>query len=323
MASDTNRKSGKGLKNLGLIKDIRDNPFSYIIALPAIIYVLIYSYLTYPYIAIAFQRYSYQNNTIFDILFRGNWVGLRNFRFFFESNQAFRVTANTLILNILFITFGTLTAVALAILVSEMYWRKAAKVSQSVMLFPNYISWVIISFILTSFLSTEHGLINKALVSLGYSRVNWYTEAGYWRAILVVLNVWKGAGMSSIIYLAAIAGIDNSLYEVAMIDGATRWQRIRFITIPMITPTILILTLLSIGKIMYGDFGMIYALVGDNGTLYRTTDIIDTYIFRSLRQVGDPAQSMAIGLFQSVIGFVMVFGSNALVRKVYPDGALY
>lgn len=317
------KQKRKGIHNRGIIKDIRDNKFSYLIALPAVIYVLIYSYFTYPYMVIAFQRYNYQNNTILDILFRGNWIGLDNFKFFFESNQASRVMFNTLFLNILFITFGTFTAVTLAILVSEMRWRKLAKASQSVMLFPNYISWVIVSFILMSFLSTEHGLVNKALTTLGFDRVNWYTDAKYWRPILVMLNVWKGAGMSSVIYLAAIAGIDTALYEVAMIDGASHWQRIKYITLPMITPTILILTLLAVGKIMYGDFGMIYALVGDNGTLYRTTDIIDTYIFRSLRQVGDPAQSMAIGLFQSVIGFIMVFGSNAIVRKVYPDGALY
>ena len=152
---------------------------------------------------------------------------------------------------------------------------------------------------------------------------NWYTDASVWPAILVVVRLWKGAGMSAIIYLAAITGIDSSLHEAAAIDGANRFQVATRITLPLITPTIMIMTLLAVGKIMFGDFGMIYALVGDNGTLYRTTDIIDTYVFRALRQVGDPSQAMAIGLFQSAIGFLMVFGSNALVRKIYPDGALY
>lgn len=307
----------------GIVKDIRNNPFSYLIALPAIIYVIIFSYLGYPYMIIAFQRYSYKNNTLASIWTQGKYVGLDNFRFFFESNQAYRVMFNTLYLNILFIATGTLFAVTIAILISEMRQRRLAKVSQSVMLFPNYISWVIGSYILMSFLSTEYGLLNQFLAGLGVQRKNWYTMPNVWPTILVLLRIWKGAGMSAIIYLAAITGIDRSLYEVAAIDGATRWQRIRSITIPMIMPTIVIMTLLSVGRIMYGDFGMIYALIGDNGMLYRTTDIIDTYIFRALRQVGDPSQSMAIGLFQSMIGFVMVFGTNAIVRKHYPDGALY
>ena len=307
----------------GIVKDIRNNPFSYLIALPAIIYVIIFSYLGYPYMIIAFQRYSYKNNTLASIWTRGNYIGFDNFRFFFESNQAYRVMFNTLYLNLLFIVTGTLFAVTIAILISEMRQRRLAKVSQSVMLFPNYISWVIGSYILMSFLSTEYGLLNQFLERFGIQRKNWYTMPNVWPTILVLLRIWKGAGMSAIIYLAAITGIDRSLYEVAAIDGATRWQRIRSITIPMIMPTIVIMTLLSVGRIMYGDFGMIYALIGDNGMLYRTTDIIDTYIFRALRQVGDPSQSMAIGLFQSLIGFLMVFGTNAIVRRHYPDGALY
>ena len=153
--------------------------------------------------------------------------------------------------------------------------------------------------------------------------VNWYTTPGAWPWILVLMRVWKGAGMNAIIYLAAITGIDQTLYEAASIDGAGRFKLMTKITLPLITPMIVILTLLSVGKIMYGDFGMIYALVGDNGTLYSTTDIIDTYIFRALRQVGDPSQAMAMGLFQSAIGFVMVFGSNWITKRIYPEGALY
>ena len=171
--------------------------------------------------------------------------------------------------------------------------------------------------------STEYGIVNQLLRSLGLEGVNWYTNSGVWPAILVVMRIWKGAGMNAIIFLASITGIDTSLYEAAAIDGANRFQRIFRITLPLIMPTVIIMTLLSLGKIMYGDFGMIYALVGDNGTLYATTDIIDTYVFRALRQVGDMSQSTAIGLFQSLIGFIMVYGSNWLARRFYPDGALY
>ena len=191
------------------------------------------------------------------------------------------------------------------------------------MLFPNYLSWVVVSYILYSLLSTQYGLVNKGLGLFGAEPVNWYTEPGAWPAILVLMRIWKGAGMNAIIFLAAIMGIDGTVYEAAAIDGAGKWKQMTKITIPLIMPTVVIMTLLSLGKVMFGDFGMIYAIVGDNGTLYQTTDIIDTYIFRALRQVGDPAQAMAIGLFQSVIGFVMVFGTNWLTRRFYPDGALY
>lgn len=310
-------------KKNGFLMDITKNKFSYIIALPAMIYVFIFSYCAYPYMVIAFQKFDYRNNNLIDIIFKGEWVGLDNFKFFFSSQNAFNVTFNTIYLNLLFIITGTLVSVLIALLLNELRCRWFIKVTQSIMLFPNYISWIVVSYILLSLFSSQYGLINKSLESLGVDSVNWYTEADIWPAILVILRIWKGAGMSAIIYLAAITGIDNSLYEVAQIDGANRFQQMMKITIPLIMPTIIIMTLLSVGKIMFGDFGMIYALVGDNGTLYKTTDIIDTYIFRAMRQVGDPAQAMAISFFQSAIGFVMVFGSNWLTRKLYPEGALY
>ena len=307
----------------GILADIAHNKFSYLIALPAMIYVFIFSYCSYPYILIAFQKFNYRNNGFWSILFNGNWVGFDNFKFFFTSQNAFRITYNTLYLNLLFIITGTLMAVLLAILLNELRCRWYVKTTQAVMLLPNYISWVVVSYILMSIFSSQYGILNQVLEAFGQDPVNWYTEADLWPAILVVMRIWKGAGMSAIIFLASITGIDGSLYEAASIDGASRFQQVYKITLPLIMPTIIIMTLLSIGKIMYGDFGMIYALVGDNGVLYKTTDIIDTYIFRALRQVGDPSQAMAIGLFQSVIGFVMVFGSNWLTKKIYPEGALY
>lgn len=307
----------------GFLRDVAMNKFSYLIALPAMIYVFLFNYLAYPYMLIAFQRYDYRNNTIFDIIFKGKWVGFDNFRFFFSSQNAFRVTWNTIYLNLLFIITGTVMAVLLAILLNELRCKWFVKVTQSVMLFPSYISWIMVSYILISLFSTQYGIVNAVLKAFGGQPVNWYTDASVWPGILIAMKIWKGAGMSAIIFLASIAGIDSSLYEAAAIDGAGRFQMMRRITIPLLMPTIVIMTLLSLGKIMYGDFGMIYALVGDNGTLYKTTDIIDTYIFRSMRQIGDMSQSTAIGLFQSGIGFAMVYGSNWLARKFYPDGALY
>ena len=285
--------------------------------------MFVFSYMAYPYMIIAFQRYSYKNHTFYDLVTKAEWIGLKNFSFFFASNNAFRVTYNTIYLNILFIVTGTLTAVLAAMLLNEMRSRWFTRVTQSIMLFPNYISWIVVCYILLALFSNRFGIVNVAMDKLNIPPINWYTEPGYWPVILVIVRIFKGTGMSAVIYLAAIAGIDSSVNESARIDGASRFQIATRITLPLITPTIVILTMLSIGKIMYGDFGMIYALVGDNGTLYQTTDIIDTYIFRALRQVGDPSQAMAIGLFQSAIGFTMVFGSNRLTQWLYPDGALY
>lgn len=250
-------------------------------------------------------------------------MGFQNFKFFFASQNAFRVTFNTLYLNVLFILTGTFMSVLLALLLNELRCRWFTKVTQAVMLFPNYISWVMVSYILLSLFSNSYGIVNITMENLGMETINWYAKPEVWPIILVLMRIWKGAGMNAIIFLAAITSIDSSLYEAAAIDGANRRQMMWRITLPLVMPTVIIMTLLSLGKIMYGDFGMIYALVGDNGTLYSTTDIIDTYIFRALRQVGDISQSTAIGLFQSAIGFILVYGSNWLARKFYPEGALY
>ncbi|MEK4476316.1 ABC transporter permease subunit [Paenibacillus sp. FSL R7-0048] len=305
-------------RRMGVLSDIRANSTSYLLVLPAMIYTFIFGYMTYPYMLIAFQRFNYTEG-----IFHSKWVGFQNFEFFFRSNKAFTVTFNTIFLNILFIFFGTLTALAISLLLNELRKKLFVKISQSVMLFPNFISWIVISYVIYAFFSMDMGIVNQLLNKLGIASINWYTKPGVWPVILTLMHVWKGAGMSAVIYLATITGIDDTLYEAAEIDGANRWQMCRRITIPLMMPTVVILTLLSIGKIMYGDFGMIYALVGDNGTLYQTTDIIDTYVFRSLRQIGDPSEAMAVGLFQSVVGFILVFGTNTITRKFFKDGALY
>ncbi|WP_405108646.1 ABC transporter permease subunit [Paenibacillus sp. FSL K6-1217] len=301
-----------------LLSDIRRNGTSYLLVLPAMAYTFIFGYMTYPYMVIAFQRFNYTKG-----IFHSEWVGLKNFEFFFKSNKALTVTFNTIYLNLLFIIFGTLMALAISLVLNELRKKLFVKISQSLMLFPNFISWIVISYVLYALFSMDMGIVNQLLNQLGMSSVNWYTEAQSWPAILTIMHVWKGAGMSAIIYLATITGIDETLYEAAEIDGANRWQMCLRITLPLMMPTVIILTMLSVGKIMYGDFGMIYALIGDNGTLYSTTDIIDTYVFRSLRQIGDPSEAMAVGLFQSVIGFILVFGTNAITRKFFKDGALY
>jgi putative aldouronate transport system permease protein len=305
-------------KTKGFINDIATHPFRYLLLLPAAVYTFIYGYCSYPYIIIAFKRFNYRLG-----VFGSPFNGLRNFSFFFKSNAAVTVIGNTLKLNLLFLVFTTFFSVVLAIMLNEIRSRIYKRVTQSIMLFPHYLSWVVVGYMIYGFFSMEYGIFNKVIEYFGGAPVNWFAQASVWPAILVFMRIWKGAGMSAVIYLAAITGIDGEIYEAAEIDGASRWQQIMMLTVPLLMPTVCILTLLSIGRIMYGDFGMIYAIVGDNGILYPTTDIIDTYIFRALRQTGDPSQAMAISLFQSAIGFIMVYGSNKIVARLFPDGALY
>ena len=305
-------------KKNGWIKDIASNPFSYLLLLPAGLYTLIFGYLTLPYIIIAFENYNFQKG-----MWHSDFVGLRNFRFFFESNSALRVTFNTVYLNLLFIVTGTVAAVGLALMLNEVRHKTYLKVTQSMLIFPNFISWIIVQYVVYSFLGTTYGWINKMLVEFGFKKINMYATAQPWPLILVLVRLWKGTGMSSVIYLAAITGMDEGLFEAARIDGANKAQQIIHITIPLLMPTISILTIMSIGKIFYGDFGMTYALVGDNGILLQRTDVIDTYVYRALRTTGDPSAAMAVGLYQAIVGFIMVYGSNKLARRFFPDGALF
>lgn len=305
-------------KKYTFFTDIRRNPFSYLLVLPAAAYVFIWGYMTLPYIAMAFQNYHFTTG-----LFRSPFVGLKHFEFFFRSNRASLVTFNTVFLNILFISTGTIGAVTLSLMLNEMRFKKFLKVCQSMMIFPSFLSWIIVSYIVFAFLSSEYGWLYSIIRFFGGKPVSMYSDASFWPAILVVIKFWKGVGYSAIVYLATLTGIDEGLYEAARIDGANKFQEIRYITIPMLMPTVCILTLLAIGGIFYGDFGMIYSLVGDNGILMRTTDVIDTYVFRALRQTGDPASAMAVGFYQAVVGFVLVFGSNRLVKRFFPDGAIF
>ena len=305
-------------KRVTFLRDIVNNPFSYLLALPMMIYVFVFNYMTLPYIIMAFQRFNFKTG-----IWNSEFVGLKNFEFFFVSARASLVTFNTIFLNLLFISTGTVAAVALAILLNEIGSKLFLRVTQASLLFPNFLSWVIVSYIAYAFFSYQFGWLNTFLKTFGSAPINMYSNASYWPLTLVIIRLWKGMGMSSVIYMATITGFDEGLYEAAKIDGANRMQQISYITLPLLVPTICILTLLSIGRIFYGDFQMIYALVGDNGILMQTTDVIDTYVFRALRQTGDPSNAMAVGFYQALVGFVMVFFSNQLVRKFFPEGAIF
>jgi putative aldouronate transport system permease protein len=308
-------------KKYTLLTDILHNPFSYLILLPAFLYTFIFGYLTLPYILIAFQKFSYQTTLL--SIFQSKWTGFNNFKFFFASSSAWTVTRNTLGLNLLFLCFTTLVALVLSIMLNELRSRMFVKATQSVMLLPHFLSWMVVSYILYALLATDTGVINRLLAFFEIQPVYWYNDAEKWPVILTLMRIWKGAGMSSVVYLAVITGIDSELYEAAMIDGAGRWQMMWHITLPLLLPMVSIMTIMSLGGIFRGDFGMLYAIVRDNGLLFPTTDVIDTYIFRALRTTGDPTMTMAVGLYQAVFGFIFVFGSNLFVKKVFNEGALF
>ncbi len=306
------------MKKRSFIKDIMKNPVSYLMLLPAAIYSLLFGYCTIPYMVIAFQQFSYKKG-----ITGSKWVGLKNFEFFFKSKDATHVIFNTIRLNLLFITFTMICAVALAIMINEIQRKKFKKVAQSCYLLPYFLSWTIICYILDGIIGSQYGILNNLLASIGMDKINFYVEPKYWTVILVVVKVWKDLGMQMVIYLATITGFDDELYGAAAIDGANRWQMCRYITIPMLMPTVIMLTIMAVGKVFYGDFGMIYALVGDNGMLYDATDVIDTYVFRTMRVIGSPSQAMAISLFQACMGFICVWGTNFIARKKFSEGALF
>ena len=238
-------------------------------------------------------------------------MGLKNFEFFFANfSNAWRATKNTIILNLFYTVFGTVAAVGLAIMFNEIRHKKFLKVSQSLSIMPYFISWVVAGGILRALLNYDGGAINNLLVSIGFERLDFYNDPKYWRVILTLCNIWKSAGYNGIIYFSTIAGFDTSLYESAQVDGANLWQRIRYITIPLLKPTIIILFLLSIGKIMSGDLTMMMSITNLSPMLLDTTDIIDTYVYRSVIGVGDFVMGSAVGLYQSIFGFVLVLFSN-------------
>lgn len=309
--------AGSRRRRVNPFSEIWNKKFLYLLALPAIVYTFIYGYLTLPYIVIAFEKFHYSTGI------QSPFIGLANFTAFFTSSWAWAITRNTLVINFLFLIFGTFFAVLLALLLNEVRSRVFLKVTQSTMLFPFFISWVIVSYMLQGILGTEKGMLNSIIVSLGGKRINFYASPEYWYPILLILNLWKNAGYNSIIYLAAITGIDESIYEAAAIDGATRFKRIIYVTLPLLAPTICVLTLMSIGRIFYGDFGMMYAIIRDNSSLMNIAEVIDTYVFRLFKNTGNPSLSMAVGLYQSIVGFILVFTSNKIVHRYYPDGALF
>lgn len=288
-----------------------------ILALPAIVLLLVFSYLPMVGIFIAFKKINYVQG-----IFNSPWVGFENFKFFFSSNDAWLVTRNTLAYNIAFISIGTALSVLFAILLNEVTRVKLVKIYQTVFFFPFFFSWIIVAYMVYSFIG-PYGVITSVMDNIGMGSFNFYTETWIWPGLLVFINIWKGLGYTSIIFFAGIMGISNEYYEAAAIDGATRLQMIKSITLPLLTPLITIMTLISIGKIFYADFGLFFFIPREVGQLFPVTQVIDTYVYRMLRGSGDIGMSSAVGLFQSTMGFLLVLVSNHIVKKVNPENKIF
>ena len=290
----------------------------YVMMLPGLAYLIINNYMPMPGLVIAFKNYSAKKG-----IYGSPWCGLANFKYLFVTEDAWIITRNTILYNVAFIIINTFLSIAVAIILSELTSR-FKKFYQSAILLPHLLSTVIIAYLVYGFLCVDTGFINTSiLAAFGKEPIMWYTETKYWPFILIFVSAWKSVGYSCIVYLATILGFDRAYYEAAIIDGCNEMQQITKITIPMLKPTIIMLTLMAVGRIFYSDFGLFYQVPMNSGQLYPVTQTIDTYVFRGLLQLGNVSMSSAAGVYQSLIGFVLVLGANLAVRKIDPESALF
>ncbi|MDR0999939.1 MAG: ABC transporter permease subunit [Clostridiales bacterium] len=295
-----------------------NNRFLLIMLLPAIIYVIVFAYLPMTGIVLAFKNFNYVKG-----IFGSDWVGLKNFRFLFMSNKLWFLVRNTLLYNLAFISVGVILEVGFAIIINELGNRVFKRAFQSFMFLPYFISWVVVAAIVQALFSYEYGMINGVISALGGTRINLYDSPGLWPYLIVMFRAWKTAGYGTVVYLAAITGIDPELHEAAQIDGASLLQRIRRITLPCLVPTMIILFLLALGQVFRGDFGLFYQLVGNNAALLEKADILDLFIYRALASTSDMGMASAAGLFQSVLCFITIMTVNGIIKKLQPDYSLF
>lgn len=298
-------------------KELIKNRGLYLLLLPAIIFIIIFAYLPMIGVVIAFEDYDPIKG-----FFGSKFVAVENFKFFFSSSSWLQVTINTIYLNVLFIITGTIVSVFIAVAMSEISDGIFKKVSQTLMTLPYFVSWATIALFAVAFFSTN-GVINNAITSLGGEPISFYATPDVWPLSFVLIRIWKGGGWGAIVYMASLLSIDKETIEAAQMDGASHLQIIMKIKLPLISPMIVLMTILSIGNIFKGDFGMIYPFIGDNALLYPTTDVIDTYVFRALRTFTNYGRTAAIGLYQSVMGFVLVLVANALAKRYSPESAIF
>ena len=293
-------------------------PF-YLMMLPGIIYLFINNYMPMSGLVLAFKKYNVR-----DGIFGSPWVGLENFKYLFETKDAWIITRNTILYNLTFIVLSTVCSIAVAVFLNDVISKRCKKLYQTAILLPYMISMVVVAYLANAFLASDTGFINNYILEpLGIKPISFYSETIYWPFILVFVNLWKGVGYSCILYLANLGGIDPGYYEAAALDGASRWQRFTKITLPCLKPTIITLTILSIGKMFYSDFGLFYQVPMQSGALFDVTQTIDTYVFYGLMKNGNIGMSAAAGFYQSIVGFILVLGTNAIVRKLSKENAMF
>lgn len=293
--------------------------------LPGAIWFFFLRYLPMGGIILAFKNYKVYTKkpTFWNNLIHSKWVGFKNFKFLFATTDSWTYIRNTLAYNILWIFLGLVIAVAFAIMLNELTAKFIAKTYQTLMFFPYFLSWVVASYFVLAFLDPTRGLLDHYLVEHGMNAIDWYNEPKYWPLILTICNLWKNIGYSTILYLAAITGIDTSQYEAAAIDGATKWQQIRYVTLPNLRPMICILLIMNVGKIFNSDFGLFYTVPLNSGSLFSVTQVIDTYIYRTMTATNNIGMSTAGGLLQNAVGFVFIMAANYVVKKIDEDSSLF
>ncbi len=290
----------------------------FIMGLPGLAYLFINNYMPLYGLIIAFKDFNYA-----DGILGSPWAGLSNFEYLFKTKDAWTITRNTICYNIVFIILNVVCCVALAIFLNEVRKKTTKKIYQTVILLPYLMSLVVVSYLTYAFLGDRTGLINGLLKSLGLETILFYSTKAYWPFILTFVYMWRNIGYGTIIYLATLVGVDGSYYEAAELDGATKWQQIRFITLPMLKSTIIMLVTMSVGQIFRSDFGLFYQVPRNQGLLYSVTDTIDTYVFRALLQNGDIGLSSAAAFYQSVVCFICILLFNGLINKVSKEDALF
>lgn len=290
----------------------------FLMMVPGLIYIFINCYMPLPGLAIAFKRFDYSKG-----IWDSAWVGLSNFTYLFKTQDAFNIIRNTLGYNLIFIILGNIIAVAIAIMLNFLQGQMKKKVYQTLILIPYLLSTVVVSYIVYAFLGQESGFLNNLLVSVGQDKISWYTQSKYWPFILTIVYLWKTFGYSSILYYATVIGIDSSLYEAAMSDGANRWKQVWHVTLPGLKNTIITMVLLQIGKMFFSDFGLFYQVPMRSGLISSVTDTLDVFVYKNLAQLNDIGRAAAAGFLQSVLGFILILIVNMIVRKVDKDSALF
>lgn len=297
----------------------KDDRALYVMALPTVIFLIIFAYMPMIGLVMAFQDYNVNLG-----MFGSKFVGFANFKYLFTTTDAWIITRNTVCYNVVFMVVNNCLAMAMAMLLSELTARRYAKVLQTIYMLPYFLSWTVVAIVVTAFLDRDKGLVNQIIKAMGGAgKTNWYQQKALWPLLLVGINAWKGVGYGTVLYLAVISGISHDFYEAAVLDGATKLQQAWYITLPQLRMVLCISIILAMGSIFRADFGLFYSVTQDSGRIYAVTDVIDTYIYRGLTKLANVGMSTAAGMYQSVVGLIMVLIANKVVTKIDPDSAMF